>query len=219
MRSACKWHGNDDASASAATARLSIPAAHHFPTERHLFFWVRRRDVSPGSACLTPYEWQSALTTNNCLQGPHCACTLAWLHFNSAQCLATMAWCQTPWLLCRLVDGHTVNTQMGALFQGHLSPLFTAAYRTSGCAVDAFTQLCGLLDLWATRGVYAQGVTDGIKAQLFAVVRILSGARPSCPLLFYVTEPCCASILCHSAASALVLLLLATQVWSRSCSA
>jgi hypothetical protein len=121
----------------------------------------------------------------------------------------------TTCFLCRLVDGHTVNTKMGAVFQGLLSPLFTTTYRTSGCSVDAFTQLCGLLDLWATRGVYAKVVTDGITAQLFAVVCIISAARPTFAHPFSVV-PCCTSILWHSITSASVLLVLLRTSHSRS---
>jgi hypothetical protein len=78
-------------------------------------------------------------------------------------------------MACRLQEGQTVNMQMAAVFQGLLSPFFTHAYRTSMCSAEAHSQLCSLLDLWTQRGIYPAAVTEGIKAELLAVV-----CHPTC---------------------------------------
>ena len=77
-------------------------------------------------------------------------------------------------------------SNMAPVFQNLLEPLFATAYRTAHRSVDAFSQLCGLVDLWVTRSVYPQPVADAVKAAMFAVV------RPRCCESRHV---CCG--LCH----------------------
>ena len=82
--------------------------------------------------------------------------------------LATL--CHTEYV-CRLSEGQSTSTQMAGVFQSLLSAFFTQAYLTVQRSSAAYAQLCGLLDLWASRAVYPQAVVDGVKHEMMAQVR------------------------------------------------
>jgi hypothetical protein len=73
---------------------------------------------------------------------------------------------------------------MADVFRELVPAFFVAAYRTSRCSADAFSQLCSLLDLWKNREVYDATLVENVKAQMLAVVLVFDLHLKLCSKLF-----------------------------------
>jgi hypothetical protein len=71
-----------------------------------------------------------------------------------------------------------VDSALAEVFKATLSPIFVGAYRTAQRSQEAFTQLCGLLDLWSSRQIYHLGTTASVRAHMLDAVRISALVTP-----------------------------------------
>jgi hypothetical protein len=74
-------------------------------------------------------------------------------------------------VLCSRSEGPVAEAQLSALFKPRLAELFSAAFRTAARSQDAFAQLCSLLDLWSSRGVFNLATAATVRARMLDVVR------------------------------------------------
>ena len=73
-------------------------------------------------------------------------------------------------VLCSKGETPPSDGELLAVFKPHIPAFFIAAYRTAACSQDAFGQLCGLLDLWSSRGVMDVATVAGVRARMLDVV-------------------------------------------------